>query len=102
MANIGVAQIVSSAPLIDRVQSVHQGQGGTANPQVAEALVRKHARAKEQVEPPPEAERVANRDDRRKRDDRGSKREDDPATDSAQADDDETSETPRKHIDITA
>lgn len=95
MANIGVAQIVSSAPLIDRVQSVHQGQGGTANPQVADALIKKNARAREQVQPPPTAERVAIRDERPKRDDRERKHQ-------GEDDEDQTDEAPRKRIDITA
>lgn len=95
MANIGVAQIISSAPLIDRVQSVHQGQGGTANPQVAEALIRKNARANEQVQPSPTAERVTIHDDRPKREDKNRDRDTDD-------DDDETNEAPRKRIDITA
>ncbi|MCC6158395.1 MAG: hypothetical protein IT350_10115 [Deltaproteobacteria bacterium] len=95
MANIGVAQIISSAPLIDRVQSVHQGQGGTANPQVAEALIKKNARANEQVKPPPTAERVTIRDERPKREgkDKGDGEDDE---------DDDTNEAPRKRIDITA
>ncbi len=95
MANIGVAQIVSSAPLIDRVQSVHQGQGGTANPQVADALIKKNARAAEQVQPPPNAERVTIRDEHPKRDEKERRHADEDEND-------ETNEAPRKRIDITA
>lgn len=43
MANIGLGQIIASAPLIDRIQSVHQGQAGAANPQNAEALQKRQA-----------------------------------------------------------